>query len=126
LVEKNTRLERISQFLKNLPGKPTDFELDLKVIETLSAIDEADERLQQHGEQTVTLYQLIYSLAGLVLGLASIIGGVVLFLRGVTGSTSWTARTFGLESNLSDAGPGAVLFIVGLFMVFVTRFKVRK
>jgi hypothetical protein len=75
-----------------------------------------------------SLYQLIYSLAGLVLGLACIVGGIVLFLRGVTGSTSWTAKMIGAESQVSDAAPGVVLFIVGLFIVFVTRFgiKVKK
>jgi len=68
-------------------------------------------------------YQLLYSLAGLVLGLACVIGGVVLFLHGATGSTNWTASFIGAKSQISDAGPGAVLFIVGLFVVWVTRFK---
>jgi hypothetical protein len=72
-----------------------------------------------------TRYQFIYSLAGLVLGLTCIIGGIILFLHGVTGSTSWTAKVIGLESNISDAAPGAVLFIVGLFIVFITRFVVK-
>jgi hypothetical protein len=72
-----------------------------------------------------TRYQLIYSSAGLVLGLVCIIGGVILFLHGVTGATSWTAKVIGLQSNISDAAPGAVLFIVGLFIVFITRFVVK-
>jgi hypothetical protein len=75
--------------------------------------------------QGATRYQLIYSMGGLVLGLVCIIGGVILFLRGVTGSTSWTAKVLGLQSSISDAAPGAVLFIVGLFMVFVTRFVIK-
>ena len=72
-----------------------------------------------------TYLQLIYSVGGLILGLACIIGGIILFLRGVTGSTSWTARFIGAESSITDAAPGAILFIVGLFMVFVTRFNVK-
>ncbi len=68
--------------------------------------------------------QIIYSLSGLVLGLACVLGGIVLFLRGVTGSTSWTAKFIGAESQVADAAPGVVLFIVGLFVVFVTRYKV--
>lgn len=71
------------------------------------------------------VYQLIYSLAGLFLGLVCIIGGIVLFLHGVLGTTSWTATFLGASSDISDAAPGAVLFIVGLFIVFITRFKVR-
>lgn len=84
------------------------------------------------GKSTYTIkrkgafYQLIYSLAGLILGLACVIGGIILFLNGVTGSTNWTAKFIGAESNISDAAPGVVLFIVGLFIVWVTRFNAKK
>ena len=70
-------------------------------------------------------HQLIYSIAGLVLGLVCILGGIALFLNGVVGSISWTAKILGAESIVSDAAPGAVLFIVGLFIVFVTRYVLR-
>jgi len=72
-----------------------------------------------------SLYQFVYSLSGLVLGLVCILGGVVLFLNGIVGTTSWTARLLGAESSVTDAAPGAVLFIVGLFMVYVTRFTIK-
>jgi hypothetical protein len=72
-----------------------------------------------------SLYQLIYSLSGLILGLICIIGGIFLFLNGIVGSTSWTAKVLGAESNISDVAPGAVLFIVGLFIVLITRFKIK-
>ena len=77
---------------------------------------------------TAVRSQLIYSLAGLVLGLACVVGGIILFLYGITGSTTWAAKLVGAESNITDAAPGAVLFIVGLFVVWITRFdvKVRK
>ena len=70
-------------------------------------------------------FQFIYSLAGLIGGLAFALGGIVLFFHGVAGSTSWTAKILGAESEISDAAPGTVLFIVGLFTVFITRFKVK-
>ncbi len=75
-----------------------------------------------------SVFQFVYSSLGLLLGLACIVGGIILFLHGVTGSTSWTAKFIGAESNVSDAPPGVVLFIVGLFVVWITRFsvKVRK
>jgi hypothetical protein len=78
--------------------------------------------------ETIARYHLIYSLAGLLLGCICIIGGIILFLHGVVGSTSWTAKIIGAESRVADAAPGAVLFIVGLFIVYVTRFsaKVQK
>jgi len=73
----------------------------------------------------LSLYQFVYSLCGLVLGLACVIGGVLLFLNGVAGAASWTAQILGAESQISDAAPGAILFVVGLFVVLVTRFTVR-
>ena len=39
-----------------------------------------------------------------------------------SGHTSWTARFLGAKSQITDAAPGAVLFIVGLFTVFFTRY----
>lgn len=69
--------------------------------------------------------QLIYSLAGLVFGLACILGGIGLFLHGVVGSSSWVGDFIGVQSRLSDAAPGTVLFIVGLAVVWLTRFAVR-
>ena len=71
------------------------------------------------------MLQLIYSLAGLVLGLACIIGGILLFFHGVAGSSSWVGEVIGLKSKLSDAAPGTVLFVVGLAVVWLTRFAVR-
>jgi hypothetical protein len=72
----------------------------------------------------LALYQLIYSICGLVLGLACVLAGTLLFFHGVGGSTSWTAKILGTESKLSDAAPGAVLFIVGMFIVLITKFNV--
>ena len=68
-------------------------------------------------------YKFIYSMTGLVLGLLCMIGGIVLFLYGVSGASSWSARILGSESNLTDAAPGALLFLVGLFGVIATRYK---
>jgi hypothetical protein len=66
-----------------------------------------------------------YAKLGLGLGLAAIIGGVILGLNGVAGTTSWTAKALGFESNLNDAAPGVILFIVGVFMIFFTRPRVK-
>ena len=66
-----------------------------------------------------------YGKLGLILGLASIVGGIILGLNGVAGSTSWTAKLLGLESKINDAAPGVVLFVVGLFMVWVTKPRVK-
>ena len=69
-------------------------------------------------------HKFIYSMTGLLLGLVSMLGGIVLFLNGVAGKSSWTAKILGNESTISDAAPGSVLFLVGLFMIIATRYKV--
>jgi hypothetical protein len=84
----------------------------------------ADPR-ERHFWGRLAMLQLIYSLAGLVLGLACIIGGILLFFHGVAGSSSWVGEVIGVKSHLSDAAPGTVLFVVGLAVVWVTRFAVR-
>jgi hypothetical protein len=69
-------------------------------------------------------FQGIYSILGLVVGVVCVLGGIVLFIHGITGSSSWVVKFLGLESNISDAAPGVILFIVGLFIVFITRYVV--
>jgi hypothetical protein len=75
--------------------------------------------------EKLSKHQLIYSITGLILGLVCTLGGVALFLNSVVGSTSWTAKILGAESTITDAAPGTVLFIVGLFVVFITRYVLR-
>jgi hypothetical protein len=84
----------------------------------------ADPR-ERHFWGRLAMLQLIYSLAGLVLGLACIVGGILLFFHGVAGSSSWVGEVIGVKSKLSDAAPGTVLFVVGLAVVWLTRFAVR-
>lgn len=40
-----------------------------------------------------------YSMLGLILGLACMIGGIVLFLHGVVGGTSWTTNLRAWKAN---------------------------
>ena len=84
----------------------------------------ADPR-ERHFWGRLAVLQLIYSLAGLLLGLACIVGGILLFFHGVSGSSSWVGEVIGVKSKLSDAAPGTVLFVVGLAVVWLTRFAVR-
>lgn len=73
----------------------------------------------------LSLYQLIYSLCGLMLGAVCVLAGVFLFLKGISGSSNFTGRFLGAETAIDDAAPGALLFVVGLLIVWVTRFFVR-
>ena len=88
-------------------------------------LDIPSDKTDRQTYRRLSVYQFVYSLCGLCLGLGCVMGGVVLFLHGVAGSASWTARLFGAESQVTDAAPGALLFVVGLFVVVVTRFQVR-
>jgi hypothetical protein len=65
-------------------------------------------------------------MSGLILGLVCIFVGLALGLSGVVGNTSWTASLLGLSTSLTDATPGVIVFVVGIFMVLITRFKFMK
>jgi hypothetical protein len=69
--------------------------------------------------------KFVYSMTGLLLGLSCILGGIFLFFSGVSGSTNWTAKILGAESTINDAAPGTVLFIAGIFLVLITRFRFK-
>lgn len=70
-------------------------------------------------------YQMIYSTLGLIGGIVCIFGGIYLFILGISGNISWITKITGIESNISNAAPGAILFIVGLFIIWITKFKVK-
>jgi apolipoprotein N-acyltransferase len=91
----------------------------------LAALELPPDPREHHFWGRLAVLQLIYSLAGLVFGLACIVGGILLFFHGVAGSSSWVGEFIGVQSKLSDAAPGTVLFVVGLTVVWLTRFTVR-
>ncbi|MGV1720679.1 hypothetical protein ACT4MC_19110 [Vibrio furnissii] len=82
-----------------------------------------DPKTDNQTQLSLAKYELINAILGQFLGFVCILGGVALFFNGVAGSTSWTAKILGAESTITDAAPGVVLFIVGLFFVVVTRYK---
>jgi hypothetical protein len=91
----------------------------------LAALELPPNPRERHFWGRLAVLQLIYSLSGLVFGLACIVGGILLFFHGVAGSSSWIGEFIGVQSKLSDAAPGTVLFVVGLAVVWLTRFAVR-
>ena len=93
----------------------------------MGASMKASDRHPEFSAELVKMYlrhRLIYSIGGLALGLICVLGGMILFLKGISGSTSWTASLLGLNSKINDAAPGSVLFVVGIFLVFITKHKV--
>ena len=87
--------------------------------------DQTDEERYEFHRLGLKL-KFAYSIVGLILGLSCIFTGLTVGLFGVVGHTSLTASLFGLTTNLNDAAPGVVVFIVGIFMVLITRFKVSE
>lgn len=100
------------------PNKNVDFRPEL--IQIPSAVEDPEVW------RGAVKYQFWYSVLGLVLGLACIISGVVLFLHGIVATTkSWTTSILGLKNSVSDVPAGVVVFIVGMIIVFITRFVVK-
>lgn len=73
----------------------------------------------------VIRYQFFYSLLGFIVGLACVMGGMVLFFSGIAGAVDWSIKIGNAESTLANGSPGIVLFIVGLFIVWISRFSVK-
>lgn len=82
-----------------------------------------DPKTDSRTQLALARYELVYAVTGQVLGFICILGGLMLFFNGIAGSTSWTAKILGAESTITDAAPGAVLFVVGFFFVFVSRYR---
>jgi hypothetical protein len=83
-----------------------------------------DPGLPEDVQKQAIRWQAIYSTIGLVVGLICVLGGVALFLHGIGGKSSWVFEAFGMKSNLTDAAPGAVLFVTGAIIVALTRYVV--
>jgi len=100
--------------------------LDSNNIEELAELKSADLTDDISINSLIIRLQFLYSFAGLILSGVCIFGGLLLYYRGISGSASWTAMLLGIESGLSDAAPGAILFIVGFFIVSATRFVIKN
>ncbi|CAN2050515.1 hypothetical protein GMMP1_970006 [Candidatus Magnetomoraceae bacterium gMMP-1] len=80
----------------------------------------------ENSEPSEKKYQFIYSLCGLGLGMFCIVGGIYLFVSGVAGETQMNLKCLGISGKISNAAPGSVLFLVGLFIIFITKFRKGK
>jgi uncharacterized RDD family membrane protein YckC len=73
----------------------------------------------------LSLFQLLYSVGGLLLAAFCMFSGVLLCIRGASGSSNFTAALLGANTAINDAAPGVVLFVVGLLVVWITRMSIR-
>jgi hypothetical protein len=65
-----------------------------------------------------------YTLVGIVAGVVMVLLGGGVFYLGITGVVTWPASALGFTSQLVNASPGIVLFIVGLVAIWSSRRKV--
>lgn len=82
-------------------------------------------RLSENYWNRATTYQFWYSTVGLIIGTICVLSGVVLFFHGVGGTTSWTTSVLGAKSQLSDAAPGVIFGVLGFFVIWATRYKIK-
>ena|SRR5271157_1961610 len=61
---------------------------------------------------------------GLIAGLICVFLGVILCIIGVTGFINWNFAFGGINSSLTNAAPGVLLMIIGLFIIVVTNHRV--
>ena len=78
-----------------------------------------------HLWKRVALFQMIYSMTGLLAGLICIIIGMIPFINGYLGTSSITAKIIGSEININDTAPGGILFAVGLLVIYITKFNIK-
>src|SRR5207244_8887319 len=88
---------------------------------TLVALELPPDPRERHFWSRLAMLQLIYSLAGLVLGLACVIGGTLLFFHGVVGSRRWVGEVMGGKSRRSVGAAGAGPCCVALAVVSLPR-----
>ena len=85
--------------------------------------DVKGEAIDKENLKHIADLQFKYSVVGLILWMASIILGCILLYVGITGESSFAANAVGMKTELNDAAPGTVLLIIGLLIIYVTRFN---
>lgn len=73
-------------------------------------------------------YQFRYSMAALVVLAVCMAMGAWLAYSGAVGKTTFAAQLlseFGMKIQMTDAGPGVVLFVVALIAMIATRFDIK-
>jgi hypothetical protein len=107
-------------------GRPTQTSRREKIEER-----PATQNQSEHHPNTIQLllsYQFKYSMAALAVQAVCMGIGGLLAYSGAIGKTAFAAQAlsdFGLKVQMTDAGPGVVLFVVALIAMIATRFSVR-
>lgn len=70
-------------------------------------------------------FQFIYSILGLMSGLVFVFCGLYLSMNGSNEGTTWVSNFLGFNTEMSNATPPIVLFVLGVAIIYITRFKVK-
>lgn len=85
-------------------------------------------KLERSTIQRVIEYQYKYSMAALAVGAICMAIGGWLAYSGTVAKTAFAAQIlsdFGFKVQMTDAGPGTILFVVALITLIATRFDIR-
>jgi hypothetical protein len=76
-------------------------------------------------EKVSIIFQGIYSILGLAVGVFFLISGLLLLLSGIGGSSHFVATILGAKFDVADATAGLIFAVLGFFIVFTTKYEVR-
>ncbi len=86
---------------------------------------ELDSATNDETQITLAKIEKSSSIWGKVIGLVVIIIGAYLTIGGITGATNWTVKIFNIDSELTDATPGVILFVIGLIIIATSRYSFK-
>lgn len=72
-----------------------------------------------------TVFQFVYSIVGLLLGIGCIITGIILLIKGILLKQDFNIKVFNFESNLTNTSVGVILFLIGILVIFITKFSIK-
>jgi len=75
--------------------------------------------------RNITRFHFIQSMIALVIGFVIVILGIYVLLVGTTGNSDWKFSILDFESNITNAGPGIILCIIGLLVIWASRINVK-
>ncbi len=86
---------------------------------------EIDPKLPEKIQDKVVKGEMESAKGGRRIGLGVIVLGVLLTILGATGAVDLRLQGLGLNAHVANAAPGVVLMLIGLFIIWLTRFTVK-
>ena len=100
--------------------------LDLLYLPATCETPDLPNRLSDELWKQALKLNFLYSIISLIAGLFCILAGAILFFFGIAGETNWVLGFIGIESELTDAPAGALLCVIGFFIIVATRFSIKS